>query len=79
MLEIGSHKLILDVVTRWNTFMDMLERYLEQQAAITAALLSTEVRKIACQLDTMDSNDTTDAEEIVNLLKPLKKSHHCPA
>ncbi len=79
MLEIGSHKHILDVVTRWNSSMDMLERYLEQQAAITAALLSTEVCKIACKLDTMDSNDTTDAEEIVNLLKPLKNSHHCPA
>ncbi len=78
MLEIASHKLIMDVVTRWNSSMDMLECYLEQQAAITAALLSTGVRKNARQLDTMDSNDITDAEEIVNLLKPLKKSHHCP-
>ncbi len=74
MLEIASHKLIMDVVTRWNSSMDMLERYLEEQAAITAALLSTEVRKNARQLDTMDSNDITDAEEIVNLLKPLKKA-----
>ncbi|XP_016102603.1 lysyl oxidase homolog 4-like [Sinocyclocheilus grahami] len=54
----------MDVVTRWNSSMDMLERYLEQQAAITAALLSTEVRKNARQLDTLDSNDITDAEEI---------------
>ncbi len=74
MLEIASHKLIMDVVTRWNSSMDMLERYLEQQAAITTALLSTEVRKNARQLDTLDSNDITDAEEIVNLLKPLKKA-----
>ncbi len=41
MLEIASHKLIMDVVTRWNSSMDMLESYLEQQAAITTALLST--------------------------------------
>ncbi len=54
--------------------MDMLERYLEQQVAIAAALLSTEVRKNTRQLDTMDSNDITDAEEMVNLLKPLKKA-----
>ncbi|KTF86956.1 hypothetical protein cypCar_00045742, partial [Cyprinus carpio] len=74
MLEIASHKLIMDVVTRWNSSMDMLERYLEQQAAITASLLSTEVRKNARQLDTLDSNDITDAEEIVTLLKPLKKA-----
>ncbi|KAJ8014381.1 hypothetical protein DPEC_G00039630 [Dallia pectoralis] len=66
-------KLIMDVVTRWNISMDMLERYLEQQAAITAALLSTEVRKNARQLDTMDSADISVAEEIVNL-EPLKKA-----
>ncbi|KAF1384189.1 hypothetical protein PFLUV_G00139740 [Perca fluviatilis] len=74
MLEIASHKLIMDVVTRWNSSMDMLERYREQQSAITAALLSTEVCKNARQLDTMDSADISDAEEIVNLLKPLKKA-----
>ncbi len=67
MLEIASHKLIMDVVTRWNSSI-------EQQAAITAALLTTEVRKNARQLDTMDGNDITDGEEIVNLLKPLKKA-----
>ncbi|KAK3556154.1 hypothetical protein QTP70_005636 [Hemibagrus guttatus] len=74
LLEIASHKLIMDVVTRWNSSLDMLERYLEQQAAITAALLSPEVRKNARQLDTMGSTDISDAEEIVNLLKPLKKA-----
>ncbi|KAK3550638.1 hypothetical protein QTP70_001808 [Hemibagrus guttatus] len=64
----------MDVVTRWNRSLGMLERYLEQQAAITAALLSPEVRKNARQLDTMGSADISDAEEIVNLLKPLKKT-----
>ncbi|KAL1246929.1 hypothetical protein QQF64_034700 [Cirrhinus molitorella] len=43
-----------------------LERYLEQQTTVTAALLSTEVRKNARQLDTLDSNDITDAE-VLNL------------
>ncbi|KAI2662058.1 E3 SUMO-protein ligase ZBED1 [Labeo rohita] len=52
MLEIASLKLIIDVATRWNSSMDMLERYLVQHAAITATLLSTEVRKNAHQLDT---------------------------
>ncbi|XP_051506673.1 uncharacterized protein LOC127413511 isoform X2 [Myxocyprinus asiaticus] len=63
----------MDVVTRWNSSMEILERYLEQQTAIMAALLSTEVRKNAHQLDTLDSADISDAKEIVNLLKPLKK------
>ncbi|KAL0155096.1 hypothetical protein M9458_049359, partial [Cirrhinus mrigala] len=35
MLEIASRKFIIDVATRWNSSMDMLERYLEQQAEIT--------------------------------------------
>ncbi|RXN05375.1 zinc finger BED domain-containing 1-like protein [Labeo rohita] len=55
MLEITSHKLIINVAMRWNISMDMLERYLEQQVAITAALLSTEACKNARQLDTLDS------------------------
>lgn len=36
--------------------------------------MSTEVRKNPRRLDTMDSADISDAEEIVNLLKPLKKA-----
>lgn len=64
MLEIASHKLFMDVTTRWNSSMDMLNRYLKQQAAITATL-STELRKNAHQLDS--------TKEIVNLIRALKK------
>lgn len=72
MLDIASHKFIMDVVRRWNSSMEMLECYIKQQAAITAALLSTEVRNTR-QLDTLDSADTSHAEEIVNHLKQQKK------
>ncbi len=68
MLEIASHKLIMDVVTRWNSSMDMLERYLEQQAAITAALLSTEVRKNARHLDTVTNGSLEDSIAKTGLL-----------
>ncbi|KAK1877141.1 Zinc finger BED domain containing protein 1 [Dissostichus eleginoides] len=47
MLNLPAHKLIMDVVTRWNSSLDMLERYLEQQQAIAATLLSAEVRRNA--------------------------------
>ncbi|KAI4901341.1 hypothetical protein NFI96_010218 [Prochilodus magdalenae] len=50
----------------------MLERYLEQQAAVTATLVSTEIRRNARDIDTLDSSDVSDAEDIVKLLKPLK-------
>uniref|UniRef100_A0A672JKK8 BED-type domain-containing protein n=1 Tax=Salarias fasciatus TaxID=181472 RepID=A0A672JKK8_SALFA len=40
----ASHQLqlITDVITRWNSSYDMTERFLEQQPAIVAALLSNE-------------------------------------
>lgn len=43
MLELPQHKLITDVVVRWNSAYEMLSRFLEQQPAICAALLSPEV------------------------------------
>ncbi|KAI4890479.1 hypothetical protein NFI96_030689, partial [Prochilodus magdalenae] len=52
----------------------MLARYLEQQAAITAALTSPELRQNARSIDTLDSCDVRDAEDLVKLLHPLKKA-----
>ncbi|KAL7880871.1 hypothetical protein SRHO_G00031250 [Serrasalmus rhombeus] len=71
-LNLPSHKLIIDVMTRWNSTLDMLARYLEQQAAITAALTSPELRQNAQSIDTLDSCDVRDAEDLVKLLHPLK-------
>ncbi|KAL7841202.1 hypothetical protein SRHO_G00248930 [Serrasalmus rhombeus] len=71
-LNLPSHKLIIDVTTRWNSTLDMLARYLEQQAAITAALTSPDLRQNARSIDTLDSCDVRDAEDLVKLLHPLK-------
>lgn len=71
-LELPRHKLITDVQTRWNSTYEMLARYLEQQAAVSAALSSPEIRRNAREIDTLDNTDISDVEDIVKLLKPLK-------
>ncbi|XP_034077674.1 uncharacterized protein LOC117549698 isoform X2 [Gymnodraco acuticeps] len=55
-------------------FKYMLERFLEQQLAICAALLSSEVRKTEKDLCTLTESDVTTAEEVVSALKPMKKA-----
>lgn len=72
LLQLPPHKLIMDVTTRWNSTLDMLVRYLEQQAAISAALTSPEMRQNARNIDTLDSSDILNAEDLVKLLNPLK-------
>ncbi|XP_051785588.1 zinc finger BED domain-containing protein 4-like [Erpetoichthys calabaricus] len=62
----------MDVTTRWNSSLDMLVRYLEQQAAIAAALTSPEIRQNARNIDTLDTCDIVNAEFLVKLLNPLK-------
>ncbi|XP_065149407.1 E3 SUMO-protein ligase ZBED1-like [Paramisgurnus dabryanus] len=62
----------MDVTTRWNSTLDMLVRYLEQQAAIAAALTGPEVRQHARNIDTLDTCDIVNAEDLVKLLNPLK-------
>ena len=61
LLKLPKLKLIQDVATCWNSSYEMLEGYLQQQPAVTAALMSPEIRK----------NFKDIAEEIVNIMKPL--------
>ncbi|XP_059357167.1 basement membrane-specific heparan sulfate proteoglycan core protein-like [Carassius carassius] len=50
----------------------MLERFLEQQAAVMATLLDKKVRKGSCDVHTLSESDLLAAEQMVSLLAPLK-------
>ncbi|MGL5207643.1 hypothetical protein, partial [Cetobacterium sp.] len=70
LLQLPPHKLIMDITSRWNSTLDMLFRYLEQQAVTSASLTSTEMRQNARNIDTLDSSNIFNAKDLV--LNPLK-------
>ena len=72
LLQLKAHKLTIDVVTWWNSALEMLECFLEQQPAISAALLSPEVHSNEKDLCSLKEEDITDAEDVVRALKPMK-------
>lgn len=52
----------------------MVERYLEQQQAVAAALLSDELRHKSREIDTLDTSDIANAEDLVKIFLPIKKA-----
>ena len=68
MLKLPQHKLIQECATRWGSTLDMLQRLMEQQAAIAAVLMSGKVRHLM-----PESDEWVIIEELVDILKPF---HH---
>ncbi|KAI4789137.1 hypothetical protein KUCAC02_035424 [Chaenocephalus aceratus] len=86
LLQLPEHKLMTDVVTRWNSAHDMLDRFLEQQPAICAALLSSELEEVVSTMKPMKeatqymSKEKTSTlsviaplqDTLINGLKPIE-------
>lgn len=72
-MNMENKKLIHDVSTCWNSLLDMLERSLELEPAVSATLASKEIRRgnEECK-NTIDDSDLSDAEAIVKLIKEVK-------
>ena len=68
-LQLPEHRLIQDVVTRWNSTLDMIERLLEQRLAISAALHSANNTAASMELS---STDWEHLNGLVPILKPFK-------
>lgn len=62
------------MITRWNSSFNMLERFLEQQAAVCASLLDKKLRKLSNDVHTLNEVKITVAEDMVKLLSPVKTS-----
>ncbi|KAM4546398.1 E3 SUMO-protein ligase ZBED1-like [Fundulus diaphanus] len=65
-------KLITDVATRWNSGLDMMERFLQLQAAVHATLLSPALNVDEGDIVTLSRADLANVEEAVKTLKPVK-------
>ncbi len=66
-LSVSEHNLIQDVVTRWNSTFDMIERILEQQTPICAALVDLK------RMDLLPRDEEfLLCEALVQVLQPFK-------
>lgn len=83
-LQLPEHKLIQDVRTRWNSSFDMMNRYWEQQPEIFATFLHKDIKKNIKDVVTLYEAEVSEAEDLVQILGPLKKittilcSEHAP-
>lgn len=72
LLGIPNKKLKTDVVTRWNSAYEMIERYLEVQVAVVGALLSKDVKNKDKDLKFLQDDELRVADDFVKCMKPLK-------
>ena len=67
-LHLPNHKLIHDVSTRWNSSLDMLERFWEQQPALLNAMLSRRIKRgEGLAAGSVTEDDMTLIQEVIKL------------
>ena len=69
-MDLPPHCLIQDVVTRWNSTLDMASRLCEQQAAIAAVLHG---KRDLHHLE-LSPQEWHDLEDLIKLLEPFKNA-----
>ena len=67
MLKLPQHQLTQECTTRWGSTLGMLQRIMEQQAAIAAVLIEGKVRHLM-----PEGNDWMVIELLVDILKPFQ-------
>lgn len=70
-LHLPNHKQIHDVSTRWNSSLDMLERFWKQQPAVLNTLLSNKIKRGEC-MASLTEEDMTIIQDAIKLISPLK-------
>ncbi|RXN34368.1 zinc finger BED domain-containing 1-like protein [Labeo rohita] len=69
--NVPLHKLVQDVVTRWNSVYLMLDRLIEQKGPVSAVLTDESVSKRSDRDLELSTSQWRTAEDIVAVLKPM--------
>lgn len=72
MMDLLVHKLLHNVTTHWNITYDILELYVEQQAAIYSSLMDKGVKKNVKDIAVLTESEAKLAEDLIKILNPLK-------